>query len=199
MSESRPKLSRRLADRFASPYVAGLAAHLNRVQDSVLDLHARLDWIEAELRQVPKREEHIVAEVAKVQARIEEITTEASARAADDAGRQRGILKAIVDRAEEQRTRLFRLRRSEEYEAAFTETAPLVSFVIPTYDRFELLRDRSLPSILAQTYENLEVIVSGMARLRRPRQWSRGSTTRGCDSSTGPCADPTRRMLRNVG
>jgi glycosyltransferase involved in cell wall biosynthesis len=50
---------------------------------------------------------------------------------------------------------------SDDYDAAFTESTPLVSFVIPTYDRFELLRDRSLPSILAQSYENLEVIVSG--------------------------------------
>jgi hypothetical protein len=154
-------LSRRLADRFASPYVAGLAAHLNRVQDSVLDLHARLDWIEAELREVPKREERIVARVEEVQARIEEIATEASARTATDAARQQAMLKAIVDRAEEHRAQLFQLRRSEEYEAAFTETEPLVSFVIPTYDRFELLRDRSLPSILAQGYKNLEVIVSG--------------------------------------
>jgi hypothetical protein len=161
MSDSRPRLSRRLADRFASPYVAGLAEHLKRVQDSVLDLHARLDWIEQELREVPTREERIVAEVGEVRARIEEIAAAASTREAEAAVRQQGILKAIIDRAGEQRARLFQLRRSEEYEAAFTETDPLVSFVIPTYNRFELLRDRSLPSILAQSYENLEVIVAG--------------------------------------
>jgi hypothetical protein len=38
---------------------------------------------------------------------------------------------------------------------------PLVSVVIPTYDRVELLIERSLPSVLSQTYDNLEVIVVG--------------------------------------
>jgi hypothetical protein len=157
MSDSRPKPSRRLADRFASPYVAGLAAHLNRVQDSVLDLHARLDWIEQELREVPKREERIVARIDAVEARIEAIAGDAD----DHARLHDEMLQAIYERGAEQRRRLYELRASADYEAAFTETAPLVSFIIPTYNRFELLRERSLPSILAQSYENLEVIVSG--------------------------------------
>jgi hypothetical protein len=164
MSDSRPRLSRRLADRFASPYVAGLAAHLNRVQDSILDLHARLDWIEAELHELPKREERIVAQVQAAREQIDVVGSridDASGRMADTASVQRGMMKEIYERAGEQRLRLYQLRRSADYEAAFTESAPLVSFVIPTYNRFELLRDRSLPSILAQSYENLEVIVSG--------------------------------------
>jgi hypothetical protein len=153
-----------MADRFASPYVAGIAAHLNRVQDSVLDLHARLDWIEQELRQVPKREERIVAEVEDVRGRVNSLAEQvgtAAAGAADTAALQGERLKAIYERADEQRQRLYELRGSDDYEAAFTEAEPLVSFVIPTYNRYELLRDRSLPSILAQDYKNLEVIVSG--------------------------------------
>jgi hypothetical protein len=157
MPDSRPKPSRRLADRFASPYVAGLAAHLDRVQDSVLDLHARLDWIEQELREVPKREERIVARIDEVEARIDAVAGDAAA----GSPLQQGMLKAIYERGAEQRGRLYELRESADYEAAFTEATPLVSFVIPTYNRFELLRERSLPSILAQSYENLEVIVSG--------------------------------------
>ena len=157
MPDSRPKPSRRLADRFASPYVAGLAAHLDRVQDSVLDLHARLDWIEQELREVPKREERIVARIDAVEARIDAVAGDAAAGSA----LQQEMLKAIYERGAEQRRRLYELRESADYEAAFTEATPLVSFVIPTYNRFELLRERSLPSILAQSYENLEVIVSG--------------------------------------
>ncbi|HEX6601970.1 MAG TPA: glycosyltransferase family 2 protein, partial [Solirubrobacterales bacterium] len=43
----------------------------------------------------------------------------------------------------------------------FTEDEPLVTFVIPTYQSFETLRDVALPSILGQSYSNLEVIVSG--------------------------------------
>ncbi len=38
---------------------------------------------------------------------------------------------------------------------------PLVSVVIPTFNRAELLARRTLPSVLAQTYENIEVLVVG--------------------------------------
>jgi hypothetical protein len=161
MPDSRPRLSRRLADRFASPYVAGLAAHVDRVQASILDLHARLDWIEQEMREVPNRESRLEAQIAALEARLDEVSAAAATKAAADSDLQRAALKAIYERGAEQRQRLYDLRESADYEAAFTEADPLVSFIIPTYNRFELLRDRSLPSILAQTYENLEVIVSG--------------------------------------
>jgi hypothetical protein len=150
VSDSRPKASRRFADRVANPYVSGLADHLAQVQQSILDLHARLDWIEQEMREIPKREE-----------RLRDHIDEVGAAAADIASRDLELLQAIAEKGDEQRLRLYELRRSPDYEAAFTETDPLVSFVIPTYDRYELLRDRSLPSILNQDYENLEVIVSG--------------------------------------
>lgn len=73
----------------------------------------------------------------------------------------RAMLRHIYEEDPLQRTRLYELRASEEYELAFSETEPLVSFIIPTYTRFESLRDVSLPSILAQSYANIEVIVSG--------------------------------------
>jgi hypothetical protein len=38
---------------------------------------------------------------------------------------------------------------------------PLVSVVIPTYDRAELFLRRTLPSILCQTYKNIEIVVVG--------------------------------------
>ena len=38
---------------------------------------------------------------------------------------------------------------------------PLISITIPTYDRGRLLIDRTLPSILNQTYKNFEVIIIG--------------------------------------
>lgn len=61
------------------------------------------------------------------------------------------------------RRRLWALRETEEYELAFTEPEPLVTFVVPTYTSYETLRDVALPSILGQTYANLEVIVVGDA------------------------------------
>lgn len=168
MSDPHTKASRRLTDRVVSPYVAGLAAHMDRIHASILDLHKRLDWIEAELGNVPEREQEIkkkidaVAAAAAVTAAGAEATaTEAAAAAEASAAETKQLLQALYEKADEQRLRLYRLRRSEEYEAAFTENEPLVSFVIPTFNRFELLRDRSLPSILGQNYRNLEVIVAG--------------------------------------
>jgi cellulose synthase/poly-beta-1,6-N-acetylglucosamine synthase-like glycosyltransferase len=38
---------------------------------------------------------------------------------------------------------------------------PLVSVLIPTYNRRKLLTERSLPSVLKQTYQNLEIIIIG--------------------------------------
>ncbi len=76
-----------------------------------------------------------------------------------ESSRQREILLALRDREPEQRERLEQLRRSEEYDLAFTEPRPLVSVIIPTYDNYERLADRSIPSIQAQTYGNLEVLV----------------------------------------
>ncbi len=61
------------------------------------------------------------------------------------------------------RRRLLELRASAEYERAFTDPAPLVSVVIPTWQRIETLIDRAIPSALAQTHENIEVIVVGDA------------------------------------
>lgn len=73
------------------------------------------------------------------------------------------ISRHIFDEEPANRRRLHALRASEEYELAFTEDEPLVSFIIPTYNSYATLRDVALPSILGQTYENLEVVVVGDA------------------------------------
>jgi glycosyltransferase involved in cell wall biosynthesis len=73
------------------------------------------------------------------------------------------ILQLIYDDEAGSRRRLAELRSTQEYELAFTEREPLVSIVIPTYTRYETLRERAIPSILAQSYENLEVVVVGDA------------------------------------
>ena len=45
------------------------------------------------------------------------------------------------------------------YECATED--PLVSVIIPTYDRGKLLVERTLPPILAQTYKNFEIVIIG--------------------------------------
>ena len=72
-----------------------------------------------------------------------------------------------------------RARATAEYEAAFDKSNPLVSVCIATMDRAELLVERALTSLMAQTYENLQIIVVGdhctdhteerLARLKDPR------------------------------
>jgi hypothetical protein len=56
------------------------------------------------------------------------------------------------------------LLTAREQPAAFyrvPEHEPLVSVIIPTWNRGELLAARTLPSVLAQTHQNLEIIVVG--------------------------------------
>lgn len=70
-------------------------------------------------------------------------------------------LRMVRDDDAGARRRLVELRRSREYHDAFDDEDPLVSIVIPTYNNWPQLRDRALPSVLAQTYQNWECIVVG--------------------------------------
>ena len=72
-------------------------------------------------------------------------------------------LRMVRDEDARSRATLWGLRSTPEYEAAFTEPEPLVSILITTYMNWPLLRDRCLPSVLAQTYERWEAIVVGDA------------------------------------
>jgi hypothetical protein len=76
---------------------------------------------------------------------------------------QRAIdaIQVVYDEEPKNRRRLQSLRESEDYMLSYTEAEPLVSVLIPTHRSFELLRDRSIPSVLAQTYERWELIVVG--------------------------------------
>lgn len=136
---SRWSFARRAIDRAARPYMADLEAGLEGVQKAIEALHGDLGRVHEELERVRDRVHQI----------------EVYARRASE------IARHAYDEEPANRRRLQALRASEDYEAAFTEAEPLVSFVVPTYTSYETLRDVALPSILAQTYANLEVIVVG--------------------------------------
>jgi glycosyltransferase involved in cell wall biosynthesis len=53
------------------------------------------------------------------------------------------------------------VRESPAYRRPYSLTMPVVSVCIGTYNRAELLCERSLPSILGQSYSNLDIIVVG--------------------------------------
>jgi hypothetical protein len=48
-----------------------------------------------------------------------------------------------------------------DYQAVFDQSEPLVSICVATADQAELLSERCIPSLLAQTYRNLQIIVVG--------------------------------------
>jgi hypothetical protein len=102
-------------------------------------LHRQLRSFDRRLRRLDRRLE-----------RIERLTRD----------QLRGMLFALVAEDADNRRRLYGLRGRPEYAQAFVEDEPLVSVSVPTLGRPELF-SRSLPSILNQSYERLEVIVVG--------------------------------------
>jgi hypothetical protein len=75
----------------------------------------------------------------------------------------RPLLRILVAEEGENQRRLQALRDSPGYAAAWDAPEPLVSVTIATRDRPELLITRALPSVLGQSYTNLEVVVVGDA------------------------------------
>lgn len=74
-----------------------------------------------------------------------------------------GALRVVRDDDASAWNRLWELRRTAAYESAFDTERPLVTAVVTTYRNAALLKERSIPSLLGQTYENLEIIVVGDA------------------------------------
>jgi Glycosyl transferase family 2 len=71
------------------------------------------------------------------------------------------ILRFINADEPEQRRRLRSARLTEGYELAYSDPNPLISVVIPTYDNYRHLGERAVPSVLAQTHQNLELVIVG--------------------------------------
>jgi hypothetical protein len=72
-------------------------------------------------------------------------------------------VEALQDRESENRAKLRALRTSSEYDHAFTDADPLVSVPIPTWTNYRALTEIAVPSVLAQTHENFEIVVVGDA------------------------------------
>ena len=70
-------------------------------------------------------------------------------------------LRLLAGRDAENRRLLADARSDPAYELAYEEPEPLVTVILPTHGRPELLRSRSLPAVLAQTHAKLEVLVIG--------------------------------------
>lgn len=71
------------------------------------------------------------------------------------------ILKAKLEVPSDLFDRFYLDRNTEGYLRAFTKEEPLVTVCIATYNRGKLLVERSVASVLNQTYRNIELIVIG--------------------------------------
>ena len=73
-------------------------------------------------------------------------------------------LRVMAGRDAESRRLLAAARADPSYELAWGDPEPLVTVILPTRERAELLRSRSLPAVLGQTHGKLEVLVIGDGR-----------------------------------
>jgi Glycosyl transferase family 2 len=143
------RLARRTRDRFIGP----LAQSLDLTRGSVDGIRLEVDALRGEAQSLARQVGALGERLDDVHRRLEETGRRL--------GRTVEALHYLTDEVPENRRRLHALRASEEYELAFTEEEPLVSFILPTYLRYDKLRDVALPSILNQTYRNVEAIVVG--------------------------------------
>lgn len=69
--------------------------------------------------------------------------------------------KANYDQIPSLREKLLKARQTEEYEMVFKNREPLITVRIATYNNAKGLVERAIKSVLAQTYQNFEIIVVG--------------------------------------
>jgi len=79
----------------------------------------------------------------------------------DGIAETRQIAGGVLDRIPELRSQLLHVRSLPDYSAAFDEKEPLITVRMATFNRADLLLERSIPSVLAQTYGNFELVVVG--------------------------------------
>jgi hypothetical protein len=80
---------------------------------------------------------------------------------AESTRRQEVLVRALAAEESANRRRLWELRESPRYAKAFSAAEPLVTVALVTRERSRLLEERSLPAILGQSYERLEILVIG--------------------------------------
>lgn len=129
-------------------------------------LAGRLDALEAQQASLAAEQ---AARLDRQAAQLEQLTVQLAA-ATEAAGATEAALAALSPvvrtlAADDpgHRRRLHALRADPGYAVAWDEPDPLVTIPIPTRSRPRLLVERSLASALAQTHEQLEVIVVGDA------------------------------------
>ncbi len=130
--------------------LSGMAAVIGQTRDRVYSMSASL---EAQREAIDR----LCCRLEAVEVLLDSERTQANAR--DE--RVLRILRVLFTEERALREQLWRERSAPAYEIAYTEASPLVSVIIPTYDNHGLLGERAIPSILAQTHQNFEVVIVG--------------------------------------
>jgi SAM-dependent methyltransferase len=166
-SPSRPMATATSVRRNGPRSIRGLPGRLVKLARAIGETRAHVVEMRKEL---PATQEVVMTELRRHGDEIQRLKAEIAKLAEwlrstplwhRDRDRVLEILRLIYYDEPRLRDRLVEARRSEAYRLAYTEPDPLVSVVMRTYDNYRMLKERSIPSVLAQTYQNFEVIVIG--------------------------------------
>jgi hypothetical protein len=130
---------------------------VGQARDLAREAETGIRGVSEELARVAARQEQLASEIGRLSGSV-------AALEAEQPGFRADVINALKHiHAEEawHRRRLRELRETPEYAAAFTDPQPLISVLIPTYERLGTLRERAIPSILAQEYRNFEIVIVG--------------------------------------
>jgi hypothetical protein len=92
---------------------------------------------------VRRRSDNLAEALSRIELRLAEMSSQLD-RLGGEIEPLRRILRALAAEDAANRRRLVQARSRPDYELAFTKPEPLVSIVIPSHDRAELLRTRSV-------------------------------------------------------
>jgi Glycosyl transferase family 2 len=149
VARARAALGRRLR----GPYEG-----FDRVEQQLAQLAERVGELEAPsagLARIERQVEMLVEQVEELTSQVGRLHERAPLE--DDL---RHALRALAANEPRNRRSLEAARDAADYRRAWEEERPLVSVTVATLGRPELV-SRSLPSILAQSHDELEVIVAG--------------------------------------
>lgn len=117
--------------------------------------------LDRRLETLHHRVEALADDVARVKSELgatHELLVAVEARLASELS---PALRILAGRDAESRRQLADARANPDYKLAWDEPEPLVTVILPTFGRPDLLRSRALPAVLGQTHARLEVIVIG--------------------------------------
>jgi len=150
---------RRRLGRFLDWRFGAVVTRLDALGNHLGELHGRLNELSGRVDAQASRLDTLLEKTEPIQDLAENVKSMRSTLEQ----RVEPMLRAVLDEESENRRRLYDLRARPDYERAYSDPDPLVSVTLATSGREGTLLGRALPSLLAQTHANLEVLVVGDA------------------------------------